>query len=81
MILTSYLYVGVGYKKNDGVSSKLAPVSIVTLWIMTLRIQIVMTNCCWKEWTVANMAQGVQRVQFVLLLFTNMLCPITNIYT
>jgi hypothetical protein len=27
------LYVGVHYKKNNGVSSKLAPVSIVTLWI------------------------------------------------
>jgi hypothetical protein len=32
-ILTSYLYVGVHYRKNNGVSSKLAPVSIVTLWI------------------------------------------------
>jgi hypothetical protein len=31
MILTSYLYVGVHYKENNGVSSKLAPVSIVTL--------------------------------------------------
>jgi hypothetical protein len=41
MILTSYLqvYVGVHYKKNNGVSSKLAPVSIVTL-----RIQVVMTK-------------------------------------
>jgi hypothetical protein len=27
------LYVGVHYKKNNAVSSKLAPVSIVTLWI------------------------------------------------
>jgi hypothetical protein len=30
MILTSYLYVGVHYKKNNGISSKLATVSIVT---------------------------------------------------
>jgi hypothetical protein len=35
MILTSYLYVGVHYKTNNGVSSKLAPVS----------------TCCWKQWT------------------------------
>jgi hypothetical protein len=47
MILTSCLYVGVHYKKNNGVSSKLAPVSIVKLWI-----QVVMTNCCWKQWAV-----------------------------
>jgi hypothetical protein len=33
----------------NGVSSKLAPVSIVTLWI-----QVVMTNCCWKQWTVVK---------------------------
>jgi hypothetical protein len=39
MILTSYLYVGVHYKKITGISSKFAPVSIVTLWI-----QVVMTN-------------------------------------
>jgi hypothetical protein len=34
-ILTSYLhvYVGVHYKKNNEVSSKVAPVSTVTLWI------------------------------------------------
>jgi hypothetical protein len=40
MILISHLYVGVHYKKSNGVSSKLAPVSIVTLWI-----QVAMTNC------------------------------------
>jgi hypothetical protein len=40
MILISYLYVGVYYKNKNGVSSKLASVSIVTLWI-----QVVMTNC------------------------------------
>jgi hypothetical protein len=33
MILTSYLYVGVHYKKNNRVSIKLAPVSVVTLLI------------------------------------------------
>jgi hypothetical protein len=49
MILTSYLYVGVHYRKNNGVSSKLVTVSIVTLWI-----QVVMTNCCWKQWTVVE---------------------------
>jgi hypothetical protein len=59
MIPTSYLYVGVHYSKNSGVSSKLAPVSTVTLWIY-----VVMTNCCWKLW---NTAQGVQRVQFIFL--------------
>jgi hypothetical protein len=32
MFLTSYLYVGVHYKKNDGVSNNIASVSIVTLW-------------------------------------------------
>jgi hypothetical protein len=31
MILTSYLYVGVHYEKNNGFFSKLAPVSIVTM--------------------------------------------------
>jgi hypothetical protein len=49
MILTSYLYVGVHYRKNKGISSKLAPVSIVKLWI-----QVVMTNCCWKQWIVVE---------------------------
>jgi hypothetical protein len=45
MILTSYLYVGVHYRKNSGVSSKLA--TVVTLWI-----QVDVTNRCWKQWTV-----------------------------
>jgi hypothetical protein len=31
MILTSYLYVGVHYRKNNGISSELAAISIVTL--------------------------------------------------
>jgi hypothetical protein len=33
MILTSYLYVGMHYRKNNGISSEVAPISIVTLWI------------------------------------------------
>jgi hypothetical protein len=49
MILTSYLYVGVHYKKNNRVSSKQAPVSVVTIWI-----QVVMTNSCWEQWTVVE---------------------------
>jgi hypothetical protein len=42
MFLISYLYVSVHYRKNSGVSSKLAPVSIV---ITLLLIEMVMTNC------------------------------------
>jgi hypothetical protein len=50
MILTSYLYVSADYKKkSNGVSSKLAPVTIVTQWI-----QVVMTNCFWKQWTIVE---------------------------
>jgi hypothetical protein len=33
MILTSYLYVGVHYMRNNGILSKVAAISIVTLWI------------------------------------------------
>jgi hypothetical protein len=33
MILTGYLYVGVYYRKNNGISSKVAPISVVTVWI------------------------------------------------
>jgi hypothetical protein len=33
MILTSNLYVGVHYRKSNGMSSEVAPISIVTLWI------------------------------------------------
>jgi hypothetical protein len=47
MILTSYLYVGVHYKKNNEVSNNIASVSVVTLWKW-----VVMVNCCWKQWTV-----------------------------
>jgi hypothetical protein len=32
MIIKSYLYVGVRYRKNNGISCEVAPVSIVTLW-------------------------------------------------
>jgi hypothetical protein len=35
-ILTGYLYVGVHYKKDNGVSSKSAPVRIVKLWIQVI---------------------------------------------
>jgi hypothetical protein len=59
----TYMCVCVHYRKNNGVSSKLAPVIIVTLWI-----QVVMTNCCWKQW---NTARGVLRVQFLLLLLVD----------
>jgi hypothetical protein len=57
MILTSYLYVCVHYKKNNGVSSKLASVSIVTLWI-----QVVMTSICWKQWAVVENGPRLGRV-------------------
>jgi ketopantoate hydroxymethyltransferase len=33
MILTSCLYVGVHCRRNNGISSVVAPISIVTLWI------------------------------------------------
>jgi hypothetical protein len=45
MILTNYLYVGVHYKKNNGISSKIVPVGIVTLWI-----QVGMANRCFHQW-------------------------------
>jgi hypothetical protein len=46
MILTSYLYVGVRYRGNNRISSEVARISIVTLWI---KVDVV--NCCWKQWT------------------------------
>jgi hypothetical protein len=49
MIFTSYLYVDVHYRKNNGISSKTAPVSTVTLWI-----KVGMANRCWKQWTVVE---------------------------
>jgi hypothetical protein len=49
MILTSYSYVDVHYRKNNGISSEVAAISIVTLLI-----QVVMTNCCWKQWAVVE---------------------------
>jgi hypothetical protein len=42
MILTSYVYVCVRYMKNNGVLSKLAAASIVTLWIQVLEA----VDCC-----------------------------------
>jgi hypothetical protein len=33
VILTSCLYIGVHYKKNNGISSEVASINIVTLWI------------------------------------------------
>jgi hypothetical protein len=44
MILTSCLYVGVHYKKNNGISSEVAAISIVTLWI-----NVDVVNRCWKQ--------------------------------
>jgi hypothetical protein len=32
-ILTSYLYISVHHRKNNGISSKIVPLGIVTLWI------------------------------------------------
>jgi hypothetical protein len=49
MILTSYLYVGVHYRKNTGISCEEAPISIVTLWI-----KVGVVNSCWKQWTVVE---------------------------
>jgi hypothetical protein len=54
-----YISVGVHYRKNNGVSSKLAPVSIVTLWI-----QMVMTNCCWEQWTVVEHGPRCEQLRF-----------------
>jgi hypothetical protein len=34
MNLTSYFYVSVNYWKSNGILSEVAPVSIVTLWIL-----------------------------------------------
>jgi hypothetical protein len=33
VILTGYLYVGVHYRKDNGISREVAAVSIVTLWM------------------------------------------------
>jgi hypothetical protein len=73
MILTSYLYVGVLYKKNNGVSSKLSPVSIVTLWT-----QVVMTDCCWEQWTVVKHGPRCTPTTYVYT-YTKMHGPITKI--
>jgi hypothetical protein len=49
MILKSYLYVGVHYRRSNGISCEVAPISIVTLWI-----NVDVVNRCWKQWTVAE---------------------------
>jgi hypothetical protein len=49
MIGTSYLYVGMHYRRNKGISSEVAPISIVTL-----RIKVDVVNRCWKQWTVVG---------------------------
>jgi hypothetical protein len=49
MILTSYLHVGVHYRKNDEISSEVAPISIAALWI-----KVGVVNRCWKQWTVVE---------------------------
>jgi hypothetical protein len=63
MILTSYLYVGVHYRKNNGISSKTAPVNIVTLWI-----KVVMTNCCWKQLVITTFIHSVTILTGAVLL-------------
>jgi hypothetical protein len=60
MILTSYLYVGVHYKRNNGGSSKLTPVCNVALWI-----QVVMTDCCWEQWTVVEHGPVLHLIQYL----------------
>jgi hypothetical protein len=66
MILTICIrvYVGVHYKKNNGRSSKLAAVSTVTLWI-----QVVMTDCCWEQWTVVE--HGQRCTSWIEVVMTN----------
>jgi hypothetical protein len=48
-VLTSHLYISVHYRKYSGISSKIFPVGIVTLWI-----KVGKANCCWKQWTVVE---------------------------
>jgi hypothetical protein len=47
IILTSYLYVGEHYRRNNGISRDVVPISIVTLWV-----KVGMVNRCWKQWSV-----------------------------
>jgi hypothetical protein len=49
MILTSYLYVSVHYRRNNGISSEVAPISIVTLWI---KLDVV--NHCFQQLLAAS---------------------------
>jgi hypothetical protein len=54
MILTSYLYVSVHYRKNNGISSEVAPIGIVTLWI---KLDVV--NRCWKQLVITTCIHSV----------------------
>jgi hypothetical protein len=49
MILTRYLYVGVRYRRDNGISREVAPFSVVARWI-----KVVVVNRCWKQWTVVD---------------------------
>jgi hypothetical protein len=82
MILTSYLCVGAHYEKNNGVLNNTASVSIVTLCI-----QVVMANCCWKQWTVVKHGPRCAIkwsfgciCWFSIRIYTKMLSPITKIH-
>jgi hypothetical protein len=59
VMVTSYLCVGVHYRKNNGISCEVATVSIVTLWI-----KLDMVNRCWKQWTVVE--QGPRSTPWAL---------------
>jgi hypothetical protein len=39
----------VRYRKNNGISSEVARITIVTLWIKVDQV-----NSCWKQWTVVE---------------------------
>jgi hypothetical protein len=49
MILTSYLYVSVHYRRHNGISSEIAPISIVTLWI---KLDVI--NHCFQQLLAAS---------------------------
>jgi hypothetical protein len=61
MILPSYVYVGVQYKRNNGLSSEVDPISIDTLWI-----KVVVVNRCWKQWTILIGAISLHNPLFLL---------------
>jgi hypothetical protein len=56
MILTSYFYVGVHYKKNNGVSNNIDSVRIVTLW----KWVVMALTAAGSSGLLWNTAQGVQ---------------------